>query len=130
MGGLEAHFPKFRPDPLYSRLSIEKLQFEWTNSADATITREEIDKACEAIRSTLGAQKSVLVHCAQGQSRSGTVVVAFMSRTSRMSVEEALRAVQAKRAMAQPNDHFMRCLSAMQLHAAEEVPATETSRSA
>lgn len=112
-GGLELMFKKFRPDELYERLGVKSLKFLWQDSSSTTFTREEIDQACEAIKSTLENGKSVLVHCAQGRSRSGSVVVAYLSRSEGLSVDDTLARVQEKRVMAQPNDHFMGLLRAM-----------------
>merc|ERR1712232_40914 len=79
--------------------------------------------ARDAIQSTLDAGKSVLVHCAQGRSRSGSVVVYYVSRSEKLDIHEALKKVQDKRAMAQPNDHFMKLLIAMKSEV--DAPPTE-----
>ena len=50
----------------------------------------------------------VLVHCAQGRSRSTTVLVAFLVHSGHSpTVDAALAHIQAKRPLAQPNDSFM-----------------------
>jgi protein-tyrosine phosphatase len=112
-GGLEEMFPKFRPSPIYNRMGISTLHFEWEDSANTTFTASEIDQAIDCIKTTLESGKSVLVHCAQGRSRSGSVVVAYTSRSEGLTIDDALTRVQGKRAMAQPNDHFMALLRAM-----------------
>ena len=67
-----------------------------------------------AVKAAIGddAAPSVLVHCAQGKSRSTMVVVAYLMSTSvsLSSVDEALSFVQARRAMAQPNPGFVKRL--------------------
>ncbi|OBA23591.1 dual specificity protein phosphatase 12 [Metschnikowia bicuspidata var. bicuspidata NRRL YB-4993] len=50
---------------------------------------------------------SVLVHCAQGQSRSVTVVAAYLMYKYKLSVAQALHAVRRKVAGAQPNEGFL-----------------------
>lgn len=53
---------------------------------------------------------SVLVHCAQGKSRSAAVVVAFLSVVFQCSIQEALNKVQERRKTAGPNENFMKQL--------------------
>lgn len=112
-GGLEDMFPKFRPNALYERLGIGTLKFEWEDSANTTFTSTDIGQARDAIKGMLENGKSVLVHCAQGRSRSGAIVVAYVSQAESLSIDDALERVQDKRVMAQPNDHFMKLLREM-----------------
>lgn len=53
------------------------------------------------------AGKGVYVHCAQGRSRSTTVVVAYLCWMYGDSVETAMQNITAKRQMAQPNEGFL-----------------------
>lgn len=53
------------------------------------------------------ARRAVLIHCAQGKSRSAVVSVAYVAQRSSCDVDAALRIVQEGRRMAQPNNHFM-----------------------
>ena len=66
------------------------------------------------IHDTLNKGQSVLVHCAQGKSRSATIAVAYISKFEGISVIEALRVIQAERAMAEPNLNFMQQLLDME----------------
>ena len=52
-------------------------------------------------------RRGVLIHCAQGKSRSGAVSVAYVSRHKGVDVDTALSIVQEGRRMAHPNHHFM-----------------------
>ncbi|XP_035661239.1 dual specificity protein phosphatase 4-like isoform X5 [Branchiostoma floridae] len=61
-----------------------------------------IDEGCR--------QGKVLVHCAVGFSRSPTLVVAYLMLYHRMSAQEALRTIRAKR-MIGPNRGFLRQLA-------------------
>lgn len=54
--------------------------------------------------------RGVLVHCFAGKSRSVTVVVAYLMKTLRMSLSEALQHVKSKRPQAAPNPGFIRQL--------------------
>ncbi|KAI1295080.1 dual specificity phosphatase 12 [Mortierella claussenii] len=53
----------------------------------------------------------VLVHCMAGASRSVTVVCAYLMKAEKMSLSEALAAIQALRSIAEPNDGFMKQLT-------------------
>lgn len=51
--------------------------------------------------------RGVYVHCAEGKSRSGMVVVAYVMMVKRINLDEALAFVQSKRSIVQPNPSFM-----------------------
>lgn len=57
----------------------------------------------------LEANKSVLVHCAAGISRSATIVCAYLMQKCRLSVEEAINWIKTKRPIS-PNNGFVRQL--------------------
>ena len=80
--------------------------------------------ACRFVVTHRAGGGSVLVHCAQGRSRSGAVSVAFVATQSLLQMEatveslivrssldsvvdQALRTVQRGRSQAQPNQNFM-----------------------
>lgn len=50
--------------------------------------------------------RNIAVHCAQGKSRSGAVMVAFLMALQKSSFEEALKFAQRRRAMIEPNHFF------------------------
>eukprot|EP01080_Neovahlkampfia_damariscottae_P005462 gene5462-9280_t len=56
----------------------------------------------------------VLVHCRKGRSRSSTIVIAYLIKTQKMSLKDALKFVQQKREIVQPNDDFMKQLEKYQ----------------
>lgn len=49
----------------------------------------------------------VLVHCHQGISRSGTVVVAYLMRRDHKDLQDALAEVRSRRRWVKPSDNFM-----------------------
>lgn len=53
---------------------------------------------------------SILIHCAQGVSRSVTLIVAYLMYRYKLTTEQALHAVKRKFASACPNDGFQRQL--------------------
>jgi predicted protein tyrosine phosphatase len=57
---------------------------------------------------------AILVHCQAGQSRSATVVIAYLMREERWPLETALRFVQKKRPSVHPNIGFLDQLRALQ----------------
>ncbi|KAI0046989.1 phosphatases II [Auriscalpium vulgare] len=71
-----------------------------------------LDATTTFIRDALAAapQNRVLVHCLMGISRSATVVCAYLVATTDMTAAQALAAVQAKRAVVNPNYGFQRQL--------------------
>ncbi|CAE7543158.1 DSPTP1 [Symbiodinium natans] len=64
---------------------------------------EDLRQATKFIHEKVAAGGNVLVHCAQGRSRSTTVLLAYLAAARKMTVESALALVQEKRQMAQPN---------------------------
>mmetsp|Transcript_35386 Transcript_35386/g.80843 ORF Transcript_35386/g.80843 Transcript_35386/m.80843 type:complete len:139 (-) Transcript_35386:27-443(-) len=66
------------------------------------------------ISAKLSEGKGVLVHCAQGKSRSSTLVVAYLMKTQGLSADKALELVRAQRPIAEPNTNFMTQLRALQ----------------
>ena len=67
----------------------------------------KLQHVCGMIHQHLTAGDSVLVHCAQGKSRSATVVAAFLCSHLRDSVDNILAFIKSKRSMAEPNANFV-----------------------
>jgi protein-tyrosine phosphatase len=59
--------------------------------------------------------QAVLVHCAQGISRSVTIAIAYLMKVEGMSLREAHDFVRAKRPVSKPNVGFLKQLSAFEL---------------
>eukprot|EP01044_Picomonas_judraskeda_P011343 COSAG03_NODE_1535_length_3911_cov_10.802466_4_plen_139_part_00 len=72
---------------------------------DEALASAEQPAAAGGAASSLG--RAVLIHCAQGKSRSGAVSVAYVAQQSGCDADSALTIVQEGRRMAQPNHHFM-----------------------
>jgi protein-tyrosine phosphatase len=62
------------------------------------------------MRSAIAGGGRVLVHCAQGKSRSSSVVLFYLIKTRDIHVHIALKQLQAVRPIAQPNPAFMQQL--------------------
>lgn len=103
------------PLPLYCSSRYKHLQIEVTDEETSNII-EQFPRATDFIESALfppgtdPADKkhhgSVLVHCAQGKSRSVAIVIAFLMKKYNLSYAQALHAVTRKIADAQPNPGF------------------------
>ena len=50
----------------------------------------------------------VLVHCAQGVSRSASLILAFLMRKHNMSLKAAYQLLKQKRPVVKPNTNFLR----------------------
>ncbi|KAI6008980.1 protein-tyrosine phosphatase-like protein [Pisolithus marmoratus] len=82
------------------------------DSADADISKW-FDAVVKFIQDALDAheQNKVLVHCAQGRSRSPILVCAYLIATTPMGALEAIEFVQARRRVVSPNLAFRRQLA-------------------
>lgn len=115
---------------------MEVLHLPWVDSEDQTLDCESLTEALLFMEKYLGwaggsigggsssiSPSSVLVHCAQGRSRSSALVICYLmlTKASRkgdqsgdsddlLSVDEAFAVVKSSRDMAQPNANFMRQL--------------------
>lgn len=79
-------------------------QVEDSTGVDLTPVMVE---ALTFISGALGDGGRVLVHCEQGRSRSGSVVVAHLCLHRGIGRDEALALVKAQRPIARPNERFM-----------------------
>ena len=86
----------------------------WVDAHEQVIGERTLTEAILFIHRARAAGGSVLVHCAQGKSRSGTVSTAYVATVGGLAVEPALALVQEGRRMAQPNSNFMEQLLAFE----------------
>ena len=68
---------------------------------------EDLRNITKLVLAELDTGGSVLVHCAQGRSRSSTVVVSIMCWARQLSVQTSLAFIREKRSMAEPNSNFV-----------------------
>eukprot|EP00933_Yihiella_yeosuensis_P081178 TRINITY_DN94735_c0_g1_i1.p1 TRINITY_DN94735_c0_g1~~TRINITY_DN94735_c0_g1_i1.p1 ORF type:complete len:335 (-),score=55.24 TRINITY_DN94735_c0_g1_i1:39-1043(-) len=102
-------------------LQVEFFECNWEDCASQKLETETLEALIRFIDQALRSGASVLVHCAQGKSRSSTAVLAYLlasnsaERDGKMlSVKGALRYVQRARRMAQPNGNFLQQLESLQ----------------
>ena len=73
------------------------------------------DSSFSFIDSALSSNKSVLVHCSAGVSRSATIVIAYLMRKYKYSLHESIRKVRLKRHICKPNPSFLRQLKQLEI---------------
>lgn len=72
------------------------------------------DEAFDFIDSCLESNNNVLVHCAQGVSRSGSIVISYIMRKQNISFNDALLFVKSKRPIVSPNNGFIKQLEELE----------------
>lgn len=78
------------------------------------ITQERWKEIMEFMSTAHSSGGGVLVHCAQGVNRSGTVVCAYLMVSQKWKYEKALEIARKGRAICQPNKQYERQLKAME----------------
>jgi len=99
-------------DPDLSKL--EETTVNWVDSPTQKLDVELVLQLVRMIGTTLRDGGSVLVHCAQGKSRSATLAAAFISWREGASIPESLARIKELRKMAEPNAGFVAQLRDMQ----------------
>jgi len=113
--GLEIFGPKYvKAVTSLKESGIKFINLDWVDNEGQLIDKD-LQTAIEFIDVARSQGGDVLVHCAQGKSRSSTVVVAYlMAKSMYPDVETALKYTQEKRKMAEPNPGFMTKLKSWQ----------------
>ena len=109
--GLGHGFRKRRSN-VCSKFGTRVVELKWKDNSTQKIGQDELLKTCYEIEWYRRAGKSVLVHCAAGQSRSSTMVIAYMRMFAQkdlpkpVSVNRALEFARKRRPMVRPNKGF------------------------
>ena len=74
-----------------------------------------LDSITEWIQRALANGGQVMVHCVWGMSRSASFAIAFLMANRRMSLDDALKHVVARRKIVKPNSGFMHQLRVYEL---------------
>lgn len=77
--------------------------------------KNSFKKAFAVIDEARANGRPILVHCGQGQSRSGTLVIAYLMKSTGLSYQQILSYVQSKRAIVSPTDAFATGLKEMEV---------------
>ena len=81
----------------FEALGVEYINFAVHDQPGEMAIRDAIDRGCPVVKSWLDSNKLVLVHCSAGLSRSVTFVVAFLMKTHRITLKNAVEFVQSRR---------------------------------
>ena len=111
--GLEAFLgPKFVETikKVNEKLGIETKKTEWVDDPDYQIELSSLKEAVLFIEEARLSSGNILVHCAQGKSRSSTAVIAYVMCKKNMKMEDATTFVKQRRLMACPNPGFEKIL--------------------
>lgn len=71
---------------------------------------DHFEKTNDVLDMAIQSGKPTLVHCQVGKSRSATIVLAYLMKTFRWSLKEALEFVRKRRPIVEPNWGFMKQL--------------------
>lgn len=107
--------------PKYQRLvekrnqalpNIHYVQVDWIDHVNQAIDSKVLRNVILAIHQC---QNSVLVHCAQGKSRSAVICIGYMaSLRPTVAISDIVKEVKSKRNMAEPNHGFLLQLTELQ----------------
>ena len=103
--GIKDFFPTFKEHP--ERCQYLHLDMLDTETEDLS---GRLTTSLTFISDSIQGRGRVLVHCMQGKSRSGSVAVAYVMVAEGLGYEEALKVVQLKRPVVEPNNNFERQL--------------------
>eukprot|EP00732_Lithocolla_globosa_P007153 Lithocolla_globosa_v1_NODE_8828_length_778_cov_14.102351.p1 type:complete len:207 gc:universal NODE_8828_length_778_cov_14.102351:59-679(+) len=106
--GLEAFYPNFGkviPEIRKDLGQENSLQLELLDSEIQDLT-DSIPPSVAFIEGVLSRNGKVLVHCAQGKSRSTSMIIAFLVQKKNMTYDESLTLIHKTRPTAQPNPSF------------------------
>jgi atypical dual specificity phosphatase len=98
---------------LREKLGLQIFRCDWEDRSSQKIwPSEALREGVRFVGTAVLAKHNVLIHCAQGKSRSVALAVAFLVVWFGWTVDRALCFVQCRRAIAEPNPGFMQDLEA------------------
>ena len=92
--------------------TIDVLRMGWEDDGNQKL--EGLIDAVVWVHNKRQEGKNVVVHCAQGKSRSGAIVVAYLMALEGKPYEDCLKKAQTARQMIQPNIGFEEQIKSMQ----------------
>ena len=109
---LQQFIPRTRKDfeVLRHAASPRLIDVEWEESESFKIQFSDIENALAWGRTQVAKGRLLLINCAQGKSRSGTMAVAYVMAKLKLSVDQALALVKERRPLVEPNPAFIRAL--------------------
>ncbi|KAL3117145.1 hypothetical protein niasHT_007548 [Heterodera trifolii] len=104
------HIPQIR--------HLQNVEYRHIRMADVEseelLASQKLQNALDYVEDSVNRGINIVVHCQCGISRSATVVMAYLMRKYKWSVNEAFSFVQARRSCVQPNPSFLRQLEVFQ----------------
>jgi protein-tyrosine phosphatase len=97
-------------DELRNERPPRLLDVEWEDTERFEIPFGDIEAALGWARVQVASGRTVLINCAQGKSRSGTMATAYLCAKMKITVGDALARIKARRPLVEPNPTFMRTL--------------------
>jgi predicted protein tyrosine phosphatase len=106
--GLKKRYAKFARAVAKAEAAktITFLNLDWEDSQTQELSEEDLFKAFKFMHQQLESGHHVLVHCAAGQSRSGTIAAAYLVAFHKLSASKALHYVKQRRTIIDPNKGF------------------------
>lgn len=89
----------------YQRLGIDSYEFALDDVPSAPINLI-FDRTYQIMQDYISRGQTVLIHCTAGISRSATIVCMYLMRTYGLTMPQALKYIQKKRSVANPNPGF------------------------
>ena len=86
--------------------SITFLNLDWEDSQTQELGEDDLFTAFKFMHEQLESGHHVLVHCAAGQSRSGTIAAAYLTAFHKYTASKALHYVKQRRTIIDPNKGF------------------------
>uniref|UniRef100_A0A6B2LMX6 protein-tyrosine-phosphatase n=1 Tax=Arcella intermedia TaxID=1963864 RepID=A0A6B2LMX6_9EUKA len=83
---------------------IRVLRLDWDDEPYQEL--KQLREAILFLHEALHAGQNALIHCGQGKSRSGAMLVAFLMAKMGLSYDEALAVAKSKRPIIKPNQGF------------------------
>jgi protein-tyrosine phosphatase len=96
---------------------IQVIQVDWIDTSNQKLDKSQIKDIVMLMQKALNQSgpSSVLVHCAQGKSRSAVICISYLSSLRpTVAISEIAKEVKSKRDMAEPNPGFMEQLNTFQ----------------
>lgn len=85
--------------------NVNQIYYPFLDSVEQNIINH-LDKICEQIDEYIKKDKTVLIHCLAGKSRSASVVLAYLIKKQGFVLEDAMKFVKSKREI-YPNLNFI-----------------------
>jgi hypothetical protein len=113
-GGLEAFYPAWGAGlSKMEKQGLQVMRLGWIDSPTFDVSGNILD-GVRFIHEGIANGENVLVNCAQGKSRSASLVIAYLMTLRKMTYAEALEYTRKRRAIVEPNYGIEKQLQSME----------------